>query len=150
MFTISPIAVAALKVGERKSPSGSIGRARLDSIATNAAPATAASAKPPNTAGSPKPLLPPSIVAPASAISATTAASCPAMSTPRPVERGVSAAHRAVRKIPARPIGALMKKIDRQPSVAVSSPPRSGPPASAALAPAAHRPTARARSAGSG
>ena len=44
MFTISPIAVAALNVGERKSPSGSIGRARRDSIATNAAPATSASA----------------------------------------------------------------------------------------------------------
>ncbi len=42
-------------------------------------------------------------------------------------------------------MGALMKKIDRQPSDAISSPPISGPADSATLAPAAHNPTARAR-----
>ena len=49
-----------------------------------------------------------------------------------------------------RPIGALMKKIARHPSVSVSTPPTSGPADNAALAPTAHRPIARLRSRASG
>ena len=56
---------------------------------------------------------------------------------------------RASGRRPAIATGTLMKKIARQPSVLISTPPTSGPPDSATLAPARYRPTARARAAGS-
>ena len=150
MLSSNPIAHGMPNDRDANSRSGSIGRELLVSITRKAAAASDATAYPATTARSPKPRGPPSIVAAASEVRRTTAASCPGRSTPRPVDRVVSGAHRIVSRTPTSPIGALMKKIARQPSVEVSSPPTSGPAESATLAPAAHRPTARARSRGSG
>jgi hypothetical protein len=58
-------------------------------------------------------------------------------------------AKRAVSSMPISPIGTLMKKIPRQPTSAINTPPTTGPAASAVLAPAARKPTARVRCAAS-
>ena len=146
----SPMAALALNASQWKSRSGNIGRARWSSMATKAAPAAAATPYPTSTVALANPCAPPSIVAAASSVRQVTAVSCPGASMPRSGERLVSAAQRAVSTIPATPIGALMKKIARQPSAAVRMPPTSGPADSAALAPRAHRPIARLRSRASG
>jgi len=147
---ITPMSAAVRKLGIANRPGGSIGSRRRRSIATNAVPAAAATANPASTGALPSPWTPPSISDPASAASATIAVTCPGRSIDRPPDRGVSSAQRMVSAIPSSPSGALMKKIARQPSAAISAPPTSGPPDRAMLAPAAHRPIARPLRSGSG
>ena len=90
------------------------------------------------------------MVDPARAVSAMMAVTCPGRSVPRPGSAGVVVAYRRVSHHPRAPSGRLIKKIDRHPTVAISSPPISGPAARVAAPPAVHTLTARARPAASG
>ena len=77
------------------------------------------------------------MIAPAREPSAAIAAIWPGRSISRSGDRVVSPAKRQVSHRPARPIGRLTRKIERQPTSVISAPPTNGPAVRARLAPAA-------------
>ena len=132
-------ATAAASVAARASPAR-----------RTASPEPADATKPAITNALLQPSEPPSMMAPARQPSAAMAAIWPGRSISRCGDRVVSLAKRQVSHRPARPIGRLTRKIERQPTSAIRPPPTSGPAVSARLAPAAQiadRPPARLSSA---
>ena len=136
----------AANVRDRNSPSGSIGWRPPPLDEHEAASATAASRTRPARAASAKPRCAALDHGRGQRDQRDDAGSWPGRSMPAVTRAGgLGGVPQGEQRCPASPIGALMKKIARQPSDAVSTPPTSGPADSATLAPAAHRPTARAR-----
>jgi hypothetical protein len=133
-----PLAAVAETVGARNTSSGNIGASTRRSIATNAPAAIAATPSSHHSCW---------IRASASAPIATTAAACPGRASF--AGRGAERGERVSSSTPRAPTGTLRKKIARQPTLSVSSPPTTGPAAIATPPPAAHTAIARARSPGS-
>ena len=127
-----------------------MGEATQYCAARNAAPASAATARPPSTGQDAQPCGPASISPAVSAVSATITVSWPAGSARRPVAAAGAATRRRVSHQANSPTGTLTANTSRQLAAVVSAPPRTGPDAAASPPMPPHSPTARARMARSG
>ena len=121
--------------------------AMRSSYITNPAKATAAAANRATIAGLAQPSALPRISANISAVSAPVIRAVPAQSARPPAGLRDSRSRATPPANAATPMGRLTKKMDRQPSVSVSTPPASGPMAVAPPSVAPKAPSARARAA---
>ncbi len=141
----NPVAAKLRRRNRRRSAMGAA--AMRSSYITNPAKATAAVANRATIAGLAQPSALPRISANISAVSAPVIRAVPTQSA-RPPARSRDSRSRATPPAnAATPMGRLMKKMDRQPSVSVSTPPASGPMAVAPPSVAPKAPSARGRAA---
>ena len=120
------------------------GAAERSSTATNAASAATPIVKAATIAGAPQPSALPRTVPKTRATRPIVSSPSPSGSSGRLGPNDSATAGRTAAKA-VRPSGTLTRKIQRQPSPSVSSPPTSGPTARASPMVAAHAPTAPAR-----
>src|SRR5258708_7551791 len=133
-MTVAEIANAtnpvAAKLRRRNRRRSAIGAAAMrSSYITNPAKATAAAANRATIAGLAQPSALPRINANISAVSATVTRAVPIQSARPPAGARDSRSRATPPANAATPMGRLMKKMDRQPSVSVSTPPASPPTA---------------------
>ncbi len=151
-MTVAEIANAtnpvAAKLRRRNSRRSAMGAAVMrSSYIRNPAKATAAIANKATIAGLAQPSALPRIRPNISAVSAPVIRAVPGQSALPPAGLRDSRSRATPPANAATPMGRLMKKIDRQPSVSVSTPPASGPMALAPPSVAPNAPSARARAA---
>ena len=141
----NPVAAKLRRRNRRRSAMGAA--AMRSSYVTKPAKATAAVANRATIAALAQPSALPRISANINAVSATVIRAVPTQSARPPAGSRDSRSRATPPANAATPMGRLMKKMDRQPSVSVSTPPASGPMAVAPPIVAPKTPSARARAA---